>query len=66
MKVFLGCQNHVAMIFLSLILAGCLGGQSPSTSLLNPDAAYTSGDPDLAGPRHRLVMTDAAWVLEIA
>jgi len=37
-KVFLGCQNHVAMIFLSLILAGCLGGQSPSTSfyMLSP------------------------------
>ena len=32
MKVFLCRHKHVAIIVLSLALAGCLGGQSPSTS----------------------------------
>ena len=37
-----------------------------AAAVWEPDAAYTTGDPDVAGPRHRLVMTEAAWVLEIA
>ena len=46
MKVFLGGQKHVAIIFLALALAGCLGGQSPSTnfymlSALSPSKAGT-------------------------
>jgi len=37
-KIFLGRQKHVAIIFLSLALAGCLGGQSPPTNfyMLSP------------------------------
>ena len=32
MNVFLNRHKHVAIIFLSLALAGCLGGQSPPTN----------------------------------
>jgi len=44
--IFLGRQKHVAIIFLALALAGCLGGQSPPTSFymlspLNPPQAGT-------------------------
>jgi uncharacterized lipoprotein YmbA len=44
--IFLGRQKHVAIIFLALALAGCLGGQSPPTifymlSPLNPSQAGT-------------------------
>jgi uncharacterized lipoprotein YmbA len=46
-KVILFRQKHVAIIFLSLALAGCLGGQSPPTSFymlspLSPSQAATS------------------------
>ena len=46
MIIFLGRQKHVAIIFLALALAGCLGGQSPPTSFymlspLNPSQAGT-------------------------
>ena len=47
MKIFLCRKSHVAIIFLSLALAGCLGGQSPSTnfymlSALSPSPAGTA------------------------
>ena len=47
MKLFLRRQTHVAIIFLALALAGCLGGQSPPTnfymlSALSPSPAGTS------------------------
>ena len=47
MKVFLCRHKHVAIIFLSLALAGCLGGQSPPTnfymlSALSPSPAGTA------------------------
>ena len=47
MKVFLGRQKHVAIIFLTLALAGCLGGQSPPTNFymlspLSPSPAGTA------------------------
>ncbi len=47
MKVFLLRQKHVAIIFLSLALAGCLGGRSAPTSFymlspLSPSQAGTS------------------------
>jgi uncharacterized lipoprotein YmbA len=47
MNVFLCRKSHVAIIFLSLALAGCLGGQSPPTnfymlSALSPSPAGTS------------------------
>ena len=47
MKVILFRQKHVAIIFLSLALAGCLGGQSAPTyfymlSPLSPSQAATS------------------------
>jgi len=46
-KVFLRCQKHVAMIFLSLALAGCLGGKSSPTNFymlspMSPSQAGTS------------------------
>jgi uncharacterized lipoprotein YmbA len=46
-KVFLGEQKHIAIIILALALAGCLGGQSPSTnfymlSALSPSQAGTA------------------------
>jgi uncharacterized lipoprotein YmbA len=47
MKVFLGRQMHVAIILLSLALAGCLGGPSAPTNFymlspLSPSQAGTS------------------------
>ncbi len=47
MKVFLGPQKHVPIIFLALALAGCLGGQSPPTNFymlspLSPSPAGTA------------------------
>jgi len=47
MKVFLRRQTHVAIIFLSLALAGCLGGPSAPTNFymlspLSPSQAGTS------------------------
>ena len=47
MKVFLRRPKHIAIILLSLTLAGCLGGQSPPTnfymlSALSPSPAGTS------------------------
>ena len=46
MKVFLHRHQHVAIIFLTLALAGCLGGQSPSTNfyMLSPLSASTAGE----------------------
>jgi uncharacterized lipoprotein YmbA len=46
-KVFLGPQKHVAIIFLALALTGCLGGQSPPTNFymlspLSPSPAGTA------------------------
>lgn len=35
-----------------------------AAAVWEPDAAYTTGDPELAGPRHRLVMTRTRWILE--
>ena len=45
MKVFLYQQNHVAIIFLTLILAGCLGGPSPPTNfyMLSPLSPSQAG-----------------------
>ena len=45
MKIFLGLQKHVAIIFLSLALAGCLGGQSPPTNfyMLSPLSSPQTG-----------------------
>jgi len=47
MKIFSCRKSHVAIIFLALALAGCLGGQSPSTnfymlSALSPSPAGTA------------------------
>ena len=47
MNVFLNRHKHVAIIFLSLALAGCLGGPSPPTNFymlspLSPSQAGTS------------------------
>jgi len=47
MKIFLCRQKRVALIFLSLALAGCFGGQSPPTNFymlspLSPSQAGTS------------------------
>ncbi len=47
MKIFLDRQKHVAIIFLALALAGCLGGQSPPTNFymlspLSPSPAGTA------------------------
>ncbi|MBT8364284.1 MAG: PqiC family protein [Deltaproteobacteria bacterium] len=47
MKVFIGPQKHVAIIFLALALAGCLGGPSPPTNFymlspLSPSPAGTA------------------------
>ena len=39
---------------------------SGAAAVWEPDAAYTTGDPDLAGPRHRLVMGASRWTREIA
>ncbi len=36
-----------------------------AAAVWEPDAAYTTGDPDLPGPRHRLVMADGPWRLEM-
>jgi len=49
-KAFLGRQKHVAIIFLTLALMGCLGGQSPPTnfymlSALSPSQAGTAPAP---------------------
>jgi uncharacterized lipoprotein YmbA len=43
-KAFLDRHQHVAIIFLSLALAGCLGGQSPSTNfyMLSPLSPSTA------------------------
>jgi uncharacterized lipoprotein YmbA len=47
LKIFLGRQQHTAIIFLLLALAGCFGGKSPTTSFymlspLSPSSAGTS------------------------
>ena len=47
MKAFSGRKTHMAIIFLSLVLAGCFGGQSPPTNFymlspLSPAQAGTS------------------------
>jgi len=44
-KVFLYQQKHVAIILLALILAGCLGGQSPPTNfyMLSPLSPSQAG-----------------------
>jgi hypothetical protein len=44
-KVFLGPQKHVVIIFLALALAGCLGGQSPPTNfyMLSPLSPSPAG-----------------------
>jgi uncharacterized lipoprotein YmbA len=46
MKVFLHRHRHVAIIFLALALAGCLGGQSPSTNfyMLSPLGPSQAGE----------------------
>jgi hypothetical protein len=46
-KVFLHRHKHIAIIFLALALAGCLGGQSPSTSfyMLSPLSPSQAGEP---------------------
>ena len=46
MKVFLHRHKHVAIIFLALALAGCLGGQSPSTNfyMLSPLSPSQAGE----------------------
>jgi uncharacterized lipoprotein YmbA len=46
-KVYLHRHKHIAIIFLALALAGCLGGQSPSTNFymlspLSPSPAGTA------------------------
>lgn len=53
MKVLIRRQTQVAIIFLSLALAGCLGGQSPPTNFymlspLSPSQAETSPATDEA------------------
>jgi uncharacterized lipoprotein YmbA len=44
-KIFLGRQKHVAIIFLALALAGCLGGQSSPTNfyMLSPLSSSPAG-----------------------
>jgi uncharacterized protein len=44
-NVFLNRHKHVAIIFLSLALAGCLGGQSPPTNfyMISPLSPSTAG-----------------------
>jgi len=45
-KIFLHRHQHVAIIFLALALAGCLGGQSPSTNfyMLSPLSPSPAGE----------------------
>jgi len=45
-KAFLHRHQHVAIIFLALALAGCLGGQSPSTNfyMLSPLSPSPAGE----------------------
>jgi uncharacterized lipoprotein YmbA len=45
-KVFLRGPKHVAIIYLSLALAGCLGGQSPPTNfyMLSPLSPSQAGE----------------------
>jgi uncharacterized lipoprotein YmbA len=45
-NVFLGGQKHVAIIFLALALAGCLGGKSPPTNfyMLSPLSPSPAGE----------------------
>ena len=45
MKVFLRRPKHIAIILLSLALAGCLGGQSPPTNfyMLSPLSSSQAG-----------------------
>jgi hypothetical protein len=37
-----------------------------AAAVWDPDAAYTTGDPELDGPRHRLVMASTEWRLEVS
>ena len=54
MKLFLRRSKHVAIFFLSLALAGCLGGQSGSTNfyMLSPMSPFQAGtSPETAEAR---------------